>query len=697
MADNFKVPSTLPSGDDGVVIGAKEVSIGGSTVKVGYSALRDPNNPANPADIATETTLSAVSTRVGSTTETAPATDTAASGLNGRLQRIAQRLSSLIALLPTALGANGGLKVEGVAGGVAQPVSGPLTDSELRASAVPVSAASLPLPSGAATAANQDTGNSSLASLDSKAPALGQALAAGSVPVVLPAAQVTTLTPPAAITGFATSAKQDTAQTTLSSIDGKLPAPVSSRVPVDGSGVTQPVSAAALPLPSGAATAANQATEISNLSSIDGKTPSLGQALAAASVPVVLPAAQIATLTPPAAITGFALETGGNLAAAATVLGATADAAVTSDTTGTIGAKLRGLVKWAFERMPASLGSKLSAASLPVVIASDQAAVAVSAASLPLPTGAATASNQSTANSSLSSIDAKLPALVSSRVPVDGSGVTQPVSDSAVQSRIGATTDAEASGDGSAIAVLKRIRTLLGGTLTVTGGGGGTEYTTDAVAPGSPVGTTTLGIRDDQVAAVTPAEGDWIPLRLNAKGQLWVAMADVNGDPISSFGGLTQVTANFTRPADATAYAIGDVVCNSTSSPTVLTFSGMATANGRGGILRTVVLYLGSNPTMRPVYDLFIYRVAPAIDNDNATFTPTDSEARECIGVVPLSVGVPGDTTGTSTNSIYTAQVELAYVCDASSTSLYGVLVARNAVTPTSADTYYFALVTERR
>lgn len=40
----------------------------------------------------------------GALTETAPATDTASSGLNGRLQRIAQRLTSLIALLPAALG-----------------------------------------------------------------------------------------------------------------------------------------------------------------------------------------------------------------------------------------------------------------------------------------------------------------------------------------------------------------------------------------------------------------------------------------------------------------------------------------------------------------------------------------------------------------------------------------------------------------
>lgn len=42
--------------------------------------------------------------KIGSLTETAPATDTASSGLNGRLQRLAQRITSLIALFPTSLG-----------------------------------------------------------------------------------------------------------------------------------------------------------------------------------------------------------------------------------------------------------------------------------------------------------------------------------------------------------------------------------------------------------------------------------------------------------------------------------------------------------------------------------------------------------------------------------------------------------------
>lgn len=98
-------------------------------------------------------------------------------------------------------------------------------------------------------------------------------------------------------------------------------------------------------------------------------------------------------------------------------LGANADAAVDTDTTGTISGKLRGLVKLVvnlLSRWPASLGQKTKAGSLPVTLASDEDTVTVdgsavtqpvSAASLPLPTGAATAANQSTANTSLSNID----------------------------------------------------------------------------------------------------------------------------------------------------------------------------------------------------------------------------------------------------------------------------------------------------
>lgn len=58
----------------------------------------------NYADVDVNGNLQVGGLPIGATNETAPGTDTAASGLNGRLQRIAQRLTSLISLIPTAVG-----------------------------------------------------------------------------------------------------------------------------------------------------------------------------------------------------------------------------------------------------------------------------------------------------------------------------------------------------------------------------------------------------------------------------------------------------------------------------------------------------------------------------------------------------------------------------------------------------------------
>lgn len=129
-------------------------------------------------------------------------------------------------------------------------------------------------------------------------------------------------------------------------------------VPVTGTfwQATQPVSGtvtANLGTLNGAATAAAQSTGNASLSSIDGKTPALGQALAAASVPVILPAATITTLTPPTTVTANLGTLNGAATASNqssqitqetainTVTGTTSDAAATAGSTGTVSAKLR--------------------------------------------------------------------------------------------------------------------------------------------------------------------------------------------------------------------------------------------------------------------------------------------------------------------------------------------------------------------
>lgn len=85
----------------------------GSALKVDGSAVTQPvsgtvtanaGTNLNTSALALETTQVANGVLIGPVLETAPASDTASSGLNGRLQRIAQRITSLIALLPAALG-----------------------------------------------------------------------------------------------------------------------------------------------------------------------------------------------------------------------------------------------------------------------------------------------------------------------------------------------------------------------------------------------------------------------------------------------------------------------------------------------------------------------------------------------------------------------------------------------------------------
>jgi hypothetical protein len=222
--------------------------------------------------------------------------------------------------------------------------TGGLTDAQLRASAVPVSAAALPLPAGAAT----DAGLSAIYTRQADG---SQHAIVDNFPATQPISAVSLPLP----TGASTSALQTTGNTSLASIDSKLTAPITvtgpltdtqlraTPVPVSGTvttgGLTDaqlratavPVSAASLPLPAGAATSALQTTGNTSLASIDGKLP--------------------------AALIGGRLDEN-------------------------VGA-------WLGSTAP-TVGSKTSANSVPVVIASDQASIPVTVAG-----GAATAARTS--------------------------------------------------------------------------------------------------------------------------------------------------------------------------------------------------------------------------------------------------------------------------------------------------------------
>jgi hypothetical protein len=134
----------------------------GADLRVGGAAVTNANAvPVSDAGGSITVDAVALPLPTGASTSAAQATGNAS-------------LASIDAGVPDGLGAAGGMRIEGVSGGLA----------------VAVSAAALPLPNGAATAAAQTTGNTSLSNIDAGIPAaLGQAVAAASMPVVLPATQ----------------------------------------------------------------------------------------------------------------------------------------------------------------------------------------------------------------------------------------------------------------------------------------------------------------------------------------------------------------------------------------------------------------------------------------------------------------------------------------------------------------------------
>jgi len=246
-------------------------------------------------------------------------------------------------------------------GGGSLTVDGPLTDAQLRASAVPVS----------------DNGSS----LTVDGPLTDTELRATAVPVSM-------ASPP---TGSATAANQATEITALGSLLTELQTKTE---PADQQHTIVDSSA----LPSGAATGTKQDTGNVSLASIDTKVPALGQALAAASVPVVLTAAQLTTITPPAAITGFATES-----TLDTRTGALTETAPATDTASSgINGRLQRIaqrITSLIALIPASLGQKAKTASFAVVLASDQDPIAATQS------GTWTEANSAAIAASLSVVD----------------------------------------------------------------------------------------------------------------------------------------------------------------------------------------------------------------------------------------------------------------------------------------------------
>jgi hypothetical protein len=248
------------------------------------------------------------------------------------------------------------------------------------------------------------------------------------------------------------------------------------------------------------------------------------------------------------------------------------------------------------------LGSAASAASIPVVVASDQAAIEVDLAANNdvttelAGTTAVAAMADADANPSVLPIGSYMMAFngttwdrvrgaVATGLEVDiVQSVALTVDLGANNDVVGTLTHDNAAPAATNLGALTGLAnaaaptytegnqvllsTDLSGALRITGAAAGTEFTTDVAGGAGPwAGGTTVMIRDDALSTQETADGDWTVMRANARGAQWVEL-DPTSAVVVDLGANNDVTTEF---AGSTAVA---TMADADANPDVLPVGG---------------------------------------------------------------------------------------------------------------------------
>lgn len=137
-------------------------------------------------------------------------------------------------------------------------------------------------------------------------------------------------------------------------------------------------------------------------------------------------------------------------------------------------------------------------------------------------------------------------------------------------------------------------------------------------------------------------------------------------------------------------YAAGEVITSTV--PAALTFAGVGRVSGGTGLLVDALLIDSANQATKPSLELWLFSTAPAMDNDNAVFTPTDAELAALLGIIQFQTAFVGDATaGAGGNSVIPSErtyLPVYLKCASTVTAIYGVLVTRSAYTPVSGEIF---------
>ena len=177
-----------------------------------------------------------------------------------------------------------------------------------------------------------------------------------------------------------------------------------------------------------------------------------------------------------------------------------------------------------------------------------------------------------------------------------------------------------------------------------------------------------------------------VEMNEGAGGDAGLTDAQARATPLTVSGTTVLPTAAFSRPADTTAYASGDLVANSTTagSVTPLTVTVARIAAGSGMIRRVRVRKTGTGVT-NASFRVHFYRTSPTVTNgDNGVFLSNQSAnymaACDVSSMIAFSDGAAG-------NGSPNIGSEINFKLP-SGTDIFALIEARGAYTPVSGETF---------
>lgn len=152
---------------------------------------------------------------------------------------------------------------------------------------------------------------------------------------------------------------------------------------------------------------------------------------------------------------------------------------------------------------------------------------------------------------------------------------------------------------------------------------------------------------------------------------------------------------SFSRPADITAYADGDLVANSTTAGSVTPLKFSMNGLGRSGIVRRARISKTSNTATAATFSLHLFDSEPTVANgDNSAFSVA-TNLDSWLGKIAVDMSSAAEAGASTVITQVSAAVAIGVSKPISGGIIYGLVEAGGAYTPTSGETFTVRLEIE--